>query len=571
MWSGIDRAAREVVMAHDDTPISTGMFAPDVWTRPPRVPLDLHGPSDLPYEPPAADFVDRPVYTLFESVAARHADRLAVCDLARRMTFAELHAETTRLAIRIARRVPPGQCIGVLLPVDVRLPVAILACLATGRTCLLFDLHHPADRIASSMRDAGLAAVIHAPDVPLAGTAIPHGVERLPLPAVSHDTPEPLGWHATPEDADAPAIVVFTSGSTGQPKGIVHSQRAVLCRARQMIDAWHLRPDDVLASLSTLTTIAGITCFPASLLTGGAQLVVDVLRDGLGRVLALAGREHASIMVGFPDLLRGITRLSDARTRLATLRVIRTAGGALLASDVTAWRALLPPGCHIMTTLGSTEMMTFAQRFVPPDIGAEPSPLPAGYPLPDHEYFIADEQYRPVPAGTMGELVIRSRNIASGEWVGGACTPGRLPPDTSEPALRVLCTGDIVGAQPDGTVRFIGRRDNQVKVRGQRVEPAEIEATLRDVPGIAGASVVAESDGGDVSLTAFIVPGEDASDDRVALARAAHDALSQRLPRYMQPSRIVCVAALVRLPSGKIDTRAMLAACDAPTTKSVRR
>ena len=192
----------------------------------------------------------------------------------------------------------------------------------------------------------------------------------------------------------------------------------------------------------------------------------------MGRLLAMAQRERATILVGLPSLLGGFAEIGNATALLQHLRIVRTTGDALLRDDLRVWRTLLPRHCHVMTTFGSTEMFTFSQWFVPPSFEEGEARLPVGYPLPDHEFKLVDEEGRAVAAGEVGELVLRSRNIALGEWIGGRWVPGRLIGDPEDPSKRMLFTGDLVRQRADGLIAFVGRRDAQVKVRGQRVELA---------------------------------------------------------------------------------------------------
>lgn len=529
-------------------------FPGDVaWTRPPSVRLDLNGPTERPVTPLPPDFTERSIHELFEATAARDPHAVALCDRAVRLTYAEVDSQARALACRIAAATPAGQAIGLLLPTSASMPLAILACLIAGRTCLVFDVHQPPERIAGIMRGSSVGAVIHD------GTALclPEGIARIPLADAGDRTAS--AWASAESLAPGdPAVVVYTSGSTGQPKGIVQSQRGILCRARQMIDAWHMHPGDAFLSLSIPSTIAGLTCFVAALLTGTRQLVVDLLQDSVRSVLAMAQREGVTILVGFPDMLRLTVTLGNPREMLRGLRIVRTAGGALTQADVEAWRGVLPPACLLMTTFGSTETMTFAQRFVPRRYERDLSRLPAGYPLPDHEFTVVDEAHRPVSQGEIGELVVRSRNIAIGEWQDGRCIPGRFIVDPSDRSQRILFTGDLIRQRSDGLVEFVGRRDSQVKIRGQRVELGEIEERLRAANGVDDAAVAARQDGEDVTLLAFVAAGGIAPEQRADFEQQLRSGLRQALPDFMLPARIIFLASLPRLASGKVDRVALL-------------
>jgi acyl-coenzyme A synthetase/AMP-(fatty) acid ligase len=275
-------------------------------------------------------------------------------------------------------------------------------------------------------------------------------------------------------------------------------------------------------------------------------------------MLAMAQREGVSILVGLPSLLGGFAEIGDATALLVGLRIVRTTGDALLRDDLRVWRTLLPPNCHVMTTFGSTEMFTFSPWFVPPSFDEDDVRLPVGYPLPDHEFKVVDEDGRAVTAGEVGELVLRSRNIALGEWIGGRSVPGRLISDPEDPSKRILFTGDLVRQRPDGLITFVGRRDAQVKVRGQRVELMEIESALRAMAGVEDAAVAAARDGEDVVLHAFIVTGDMSPEAHTMLLATWRGNLAKMLPDYMVPATLTLVERLPRLASGKIDRPALL-------------
>jgi acyl-coenzyme A synthetase/AMP-(fatty) acid ligase len=289
------------------------------------------------------------------------------------------------------------------------------------------------------------------------------------------------------------------------------------------------------------------------------QILGDMLEDGAGRILALGEREGITILVGLSSLLGGFVEVGGETKQLRRLRVVRATSDALFHDDVQQWRSLLPPDCHVMTAFGSTEMITFAQWFVPPFFEQKERKLPVGYPLPDHEFKIVDEDGQAVTPGDVGELVVRSRNIALGEWVGGRWAAGRLLKDPDDPSKRILFTGDLVRQRPDGLIAFVGRGDDQVKVRGQRVELAEIESALRAMPEVEDAAVAAARDGEDVVLHAFVIVADDAApEERNTFPATWRTKLAKVLPAYMVPSTLTLVEELPRLASGKFDRRALL-------------
>src|SRR5579872_4320834 len=297
-------------------------MADRAWCRPSAVPLDLNGPIGVVFETPPPDFADSTISDLFQARVENDSAATAVIGRLVRLSFADVHAQAISLARRIIAVVPRGKAVALWLPADASLPVAILACLIAGRTCLVLNNRYPAARLAGIIRDAAPTAMVYA--VSDHDGCIPDEIIGIPL----HNAPTADDQRGCYSDAtlgpDDPAVVLYTSGSTGQPKGIVLTQRMILCRVGQVVLAWHMNSTDRFLSLSTPTTIPGLTGCIAALLTGCAQIVGDLLQDGMGRMLMLAATEAATILVGLPALLSGIMELHGARSRLAMLRIVRT-------------------------------------------------------------------------------------------------------------------------------------------------------------------------------------------------------------------------------------------------------
>jgi len=188
--------------------------------------------------------VERPAIDLLREIAEQYGDRIACEDQTHRLTFSEIWRASQRLAAQLDSGVAPGKPVGVLLPNEASYPVAVLACLAAGRPCVMIDRHHPEDRIAAIIRDAGLAAVILRQSDLTDGLLLPAGIRTFAIDDTLRGNVAPVPLNVRSMPPGAPSFIVYTSGSTGQPKGVVLSQRAVLHRASELINAVHLRPDD---------------------------------------------------------------------------------------------------------------------------------------------------------------------------------------------------------------------------------------------------------------------------------------------------------------------------------------
>jgi len=531
------------------------------WKKPAHVPLDRDGPVSQPYDPPAARFAERSVFELFERIALRAPDASALTDGLTTLTYAEVRNEVRRLAGAIAELVPAGNAVAVLLPNAPPSVIAVLACLAAGRCCIILNADHPPERNAGILRDAeAYAAVVRRRDC-TAASILPDGCVPIEFDATTAPGTRLTGM--TTLGSDDPAIVLYTSGSTGQPKGIVLSQATVLTRTRNNIVAMHLSPADRFLSLGALGTTAGLVASMVALLGGSLQFVMNISATGASLLLDLIRDRRVTIVWGVPAVLRLLFEVDAAAPALASLRVVRTFGDRLLSAECAAWRAALPETCHLAITYGQTESTT-AQWYVPRDFTADVAALPTGYLLPEHEYAILDDDGTVAAEGEVGELVLRSRYVALGEWDHGAVVAGRLRPDPVDPKRRILPTGDLVRLRRDGLLQIISRVDRQVKINGQRVEPAEVEEALGRVHGTTAAVTAVRREDGDEALLAFIVAADPTD---LSLPERARAAVSKSLPAYMQPARILVVDGFPLLPGGKIDEKALLAIADATPHK----
>jgi acyl-coenzyme A synthetase/AMP-(fatty) acid ligase len=418
---------------------------------------------------------------------------------------------------------------------------------------------HPAARLADILTDADAGALILAPGC--AAPSLPHAIPLVTLHAPETADAEGVGseagtWGAPPPASqDAPGVVVYTSGSTGRPKGIVRSQRQMLVRVGHRIGAFRLGPADRTLLLYPVSSGPGITAVLAALLSGGAVHVANASASGARFVLGVAREAGITTVSSVPALLRTLLALDGAGAAFARLRSVYTTSESLLRQDIDAWRSVLPRGCAVWIGYGLTEGAPLAGWFVSTEVPDAVARLPIGYPIPWHDLAITDARGAPVPDGQAGEFWARGRLLSLGEWRRGRCVPGRLLADPDDPLGGILRTGDLVRRRPDGLLEFLGRVDEQIRIRGNRVEPAELEHVLRETPGVADAAVLALRTQGDPLLAGFVVP--DGVVPAARLRQVVTARLHATLPPYLRPARLHVVPAVPRLPGGKIDPGAL--------------
>ncbi|MFD7665830.1 non-ribosomal peptide synthase/polyketide synthase [Streptomyces sp. NPDC059788] len=500
---------------------------------------------------PAASVTD-----LFEAQAARTPHAVAVEHDGGSMTYAELNTAANRLAHHlITQGCGPERYVALALPRTGQLTVALLAVLKTGAAYLPLDLDHPADRLALMVQEAAPALTLTT-----TGARLPH-----PGPALLLDTPQARDTLArqpadNPADSDRtapsapqhPAYVIYTSGSTGRPKGVVVLRGALLNFLHDMGDRLALGPADRLLAVTTLGfDIAGLEIF-GPLLRGATVVLAgrDTVRDPAAlRALAADGATvmqatpslwHALVSDGEPGFLRGIRVLTGGEPLPAAL-------AATLHAHAASVTNLYGP---TETTIWSTAAEIAGNTAGTPVIGR---------PVANTRTYVLDRALRPVPPGVAGELHIAGAGVTRGYLGRHGLTAERFVADPyaaahHDPGGRMYRTGDLVRWTADGTLQFLGRADDQVKLRGFRIEPGEIEAVLAGRPDVARAAVVVREDRpGDRRLVAYTVPA-----DAVAPSPAVlRDHVAAALPEYMVPAAYVTLDALPLTPNGKLDRKAL--------------
>ena len=487
----------------------------------------------------------------FEQQVERHPGRLAVRSADESLTYAELNARANRVARAILeRRGEEEEPVGLLLAQGAGLIAAILGALKAGKIWVPLDSSHPRGRNLQTLEEAGIALLL-TDGANRALAAELAGPDRAVLdlgaidPAASADDP---GLRLS---ANRGACIFYTSGSTGRPKGVFEIHRNVLHNVLRYTNTLAIGPEDRLSLVQACTFSGTVSSVFGALANGAALFPFDLRAEGTARLAEWVAAERITIFHSVPTIFRGFV---DGGRRFPDLRLVRLEGDRALRLDVERYRKHLEPGCILVNGLGATETGLVRQFFLDRRTEFEGNLVPVGYPVEDMRVEILGEDEEPVAEGEPGEIAVRSQYLARGYWRRPDLDRAAFLSGPAGSGERIYRTGDLGRLHPDGCLEYLGRKDSRIKIRGQRVEPAEVEKALLDVPGIRDAVVTASPDReGELRLAAYVVASEEPAPPVAALRRA----LAATLPEASIPTIFHCLDALPLDGNGKVDRRAL--------------
>ncbi len=501
------------------------------------------------------------VHDRFEAQAAKTPDLIALAGERADVTFRELNEDVNRLAHHLrALGVERDQAVGLCMRRSPAMVRALLAIMKAGGGYVPINLAHPPSRIAHQLEEAGVGVIVTEASL-LANLP---ALATLEVVCVDRDAAEIATRPATnPEAGSQPqdlAYVIYTSGSTGLPKGVAVTHASLANYTAAIAERLGASGGTQFALVSEISTDLGNTAVFPPLTTGGCVHVIDNETAMDGAALAAYAAEHPLDVIKItPTHLRALLAADEGVLPRGWLVV----GGEALSWELAERVATAGAGCRVLNHYGPTEATvgccTFEVR--PTDRKPPSATVPIGRPLPGARAYVLDALLEPVPAGVAGELCVGGAGVARGYVNRPEETAERFVEDPQ--GGRMYRTGDRVRFLRDGAIEFLGRLDHQLKIRGYRVEPGEIETALALHPAVREAAVVAASDDtGDPRLVAYFTSTSEPSLDEL---RAF---LAQSLPEYMLPSRWVPISSFPLTPSGKVDR---LALPDPDSVKSERR
>jgi amino acid adenylation domain-containing protein len=506
--------------------------------------------NDTAASTPAATVPD-----LFATRVAEHPQALAVVSGAQSLSYAELDERASRLArYLIGAGAGPEQVVAIALPRGEPMITAMLAVLKAGAAYLPVDPGYPARRITFMLDEAAPLLLITdgATAANLPGTRVPalvlDGDVAVRALAGYPATPVTDADRHTPLRPENPAYVMYTSGSTGTPKGIVVTQRTVV-----NLGAWmrrRLGPERLSRVLAVTSVSFDVSIFEILGTLCGCGGCIEVAGDLLALLDAPAGGRRGILVCAVPSSFlevaaQGPVLVSDSTIVLA---------GEALSEQAAAAIAAAAPGCELVNAYGPAEVGYATAYFLAED-GADQGVPPIGGPIDNARMYVLDALLRPAPAGVTGELYVAGTGLARGYLGRPALTGSRFVAcPFGAPGERMYRTGDLVRWRSGGQLVFAGRSDDQVRIRGFRVELGEIESALAAHPAVAQAVVVVREDRpADRRLAGYVVPVPGRAPDAADLR--AH--LAARLPEYMVPAAFVTIGGLPLSVNGKLDRSAL--------------
>jgi amino acid adenylation domain-containing protein len=518
-----------------------------------------HGSTRISCAVPQRDFiefdseeVERSIPERFEKIVRQHPDRIAVKAGKHVVTYAELNAMANRLARAIvAGQGEKAEPVGLLLEKAAPLMAAMLGVLKAGKFFVLLDPAFPKARIAAVLEDSQAKLVVTDRSNASLARQVLNDSGLIEVESIDSRVPnEDLRLQILPK---ALAYLVYTSGSTGQPKGVVHSHQNLLHNIMLRTNAMPVYMHDRVALLPSGTANAVTHTFFA-LLNGAVLLPIDVRMNGAARLRLWLLEERVSFLWISSPLFRNLCEIMTGNERFPGLRLLRLTSETVYKTDVDLYKKHFSFKCVFVNGLHSSETGPLRFYFVNHNTAISGDDVPVGYPVADKEILLLDDEGQEVGFNRVGEIVVRSKYLSPGYWNRPDLTGIKFKADPHDTESQLYFTGDLGLMLPDGCLIHKGRKDFRVKVRGYGVEVSEVEVTLLSHPAVSEVAVVPrQNELGESYLVAYFAthsqPGPSISELR--------GLLKNKLADYMVPSYFVQLDTIPLTSSGKVDRKAL--------------
>ena len=497
------------------------------------------------------DEIEQSIPKRFEQQARKYSNRTAVVTRNQTLTYDQLNQGVDRLAGAILhQRGGRQEPIALLLEQSASAISTILGVLKAGKIYVPLDTTYPQARIEYILEDSQAPVIVtNNRNFLLARKLAKHNGCQL----LNIDELDPISFVEEPDSHISPdslAWILYTSGSTGQPKGVVQTHRNVLHDIMNYTNAFHICQADRLILLTSYSVVDTVRTMYGALLNGASLYPVDVKKDGLTHLADWLNHHQITIYRSFSTLFRHFIDTLDGDQQFPKLRLLYLCGEPVYRRDLELYKKQFSPDCIFVNGIGSTECLTYRWNLMDKKIQVNDNNVPVGYPLEDIEVLLLDDDGKEVAFNEIGEMSVRSRYLSPGYWRRPELSQVKFLSDPNGGDERIYRTGDLGLILDDGCLVHMGRKDFQVKIRGYRIEVGEMEAALLNIDNIKEAVVILREDRPrDRYLAAYIVPSRQPALSITALRHA----LAEKLPGYMVPSAFIILDTLPLLPNGKLD------------------
>jgi amino acid adenylation domain-containing protein len=498
--------------------------------------------------------VEKSVPTRFEAIVDQFPNRVAIKTLRHSLTFDDLNQLANRIARPIIDVLGIGnKPIGLLLDKGAPLIATFLAALKAGKIYIPCEPWFPKERINGMLVDAEADLIVtDSKNLSLANELSASQCQVLNIDDIASSvSSENLNLSLSPGTL---AYVLYTSGSLGKPKGVVHNHRNILHHSMRGINSFHLCPDDRMTLLASLSTSQACSDTYYGLLSGAALYPWDIKDKGLSHLASWIHENRLTYYGSSPSVFGYFTADLSGDEDFSSVRLIRLGGEAVQRRHQELYKKHFPDTCVFVNSLSSTETRSLCLYFVDKDTRFDQERIPVGYAVSDTHVIVVNDEGDEIEINIVGEIAVKSRYLAVGYWRQPEETQAAFISDPKGSDIRFFRTGDLGWIESDGCLVRLDRKGDQVKIRGYRVEPSEIEKVLREHPRVKEAVVVSHPNAQDEPcLVAYVVPTQ--SD--VASVSQLKGFIASKLPDYMTPSTIVPINQLPLTPSGKLDRQAL--------------
>ena len=492
--------------------------------------------------------IEQSIYTRFERVVSRYPSHTAIKEREQAESYCSLNAKANRIAHAILANSDRGNHpVAVVVENNLATVAAILGVLKAGKIYVPLDPSYSISWSKYILEDTGAKIVLSGNNLfGLAQSWVSPSQSLLNFDFLGPD------WSEENPQIDIPpralSHILYTSGSTGHPKGVMDSHRNTLHYVMRLTNASHVSPADRITLVRAPSSSGALMNLYLALLNGSTLFPIDLKRTTLAAVAQWLRRERITILHAGATVFRHFAQQLGEHDQFPDLRLIRLSSGQVFDTDVKLFKRCFH-STLLLHVLSSTEANTYRIHFLSNESPVPDDALPVGYPVEDMEVLILDDRGAALPPGEIGEIAIRSAYLFPGYWRNPELTATSFVGSVDADGIRIFRTGDLGRLSAGSCLEYVGRKDFRLKIRGHSIQAEEVESALQQISGIAQAAVAAYKDSyGDDRLVAYI-----AGQQTPPPVGRVRESLRNTLPDYMLPSKYVFLSSLPLHPNGKVN------------------